>query len=69
MTEYSKNRPGRSDHLGLVIMYTHKGVVRKYYPYSSVELTNDEYLILETKGKDSALAKTKQAICRNGWRL
>lgn len=51
----------KNDHLGFIIMYTFKGVVRKYYPDFIVQLQNDEYLILETKGKDSDLVRTKQA--------
>lgn len=51
----------KNDHLGFIIMYTYKGVVRKYYPDFIVQLQNDEYLILETKGRDSDLVRTKQA--------
>ncbi len=51
----------KNDHLGFIIMYTFKGVVRRYYPDFIVKLANDEYFILETKGKDSDLVRTKQA--------
>lgn len=51
----------KNDHLGFIIMYTYKGVVRKYYPDFIVKLWNGKYLILETKGKDSDLVRTKQA--------
>jgi type III restriction enzyme len=54
----------KNDHLGFVIMYTYKGVVRKYYPDFIVQLQNDEYLILETKGKDTDLVRTKQVYLR-----
>ena len=41
--------------------YPYKGVVRKYYPDFIIKLHNGEYLILETKGKDSDLVRTNQA--------
>ncbi len=51
----------KNDHLGFSIMYTHRGIVGKYYPDFIIKLQNGEHLILETKGKDSDLVRTKQA--------
>lgn len=50
----------KNDHLGFTILYNHKGVIRKYYPDFIIHLTNCEYLVLETKGKDSPQNKTKR---------
>jgi type III restriction enzyme len=50
----------KNDHLGFTILYNHKGVIRKYYPDFIIRLTNGEYLVLETKGKDSPQNKTKR---------
>ena len=35
--------------------------MRKYYPDFIVKLQNGEFLVLETKGQDSDLARTKRA--------
>jgi type III restriction enzyme len=51
----------KNDHLGFVIMYTFRGIVRKYYPDFIIKLKNGNFLILETKGQDSDLVRTKQA--------
>ncbi|MCI5130676.1 MAG: type III restriction endonuclease subunit R, partial [Candidatus Electrothrix sp. EH2] len=54
----------KNDHLGFVIMYAHKGAVRKYLPDFIVRLKNGEHLILETKGQDNELARSKRAYLR-----
>ncbi len=51
----------KNDHLGFSILYNYRGVVRKYYPDFIIKLQNGEFLILETKGQDSYLARTKRA--------
>jgi type III restriction enzyme len=42
----------KNDHLGFEILYTYQGIVRKYYPDFIIKLSNGQYLILETKGKE-----------------
>lgn len=51
----------KNDHLGFSILYNHRGVVRKYYPDFIIKLKNGYFLILETKGQDSDLGRTKRA--------
>ena len=51
----------KNDHLGFTILYNHKGVVRKYFPDFLIKLKNGHQLVLETKGKDSDLVRTKQS--------
>lgn len=51
----------KNDHLGFFIMYTCRGVVRKYYPDFIIRLQNGNHLILETKGQDKDEVRTKQA--------
>ena len=54
----------KNDHLGFVIMYAHKGAVRKYSPDFIVRLNNGAHLILETKGQDNELARSKREYLR-----
>lgn len=54
----------KNDHLGFSILYNDKGVVRKYYPDFLIRLKDGHFLILETKGKDSATVRTKQSYLR-----
>lgn len=54
----------KNDHLGFFINYAHRGVVRKYYPDFIVRLKSGEHLILETKGQDNELARSKRAYLR-----
>jgi len=56
----------KNDHLGFFILYNFNGVIRKYYPDFLIRLSNDEYLILETKGVDSQQNKTKRDFL-NEW--
>lgn len=42
-------------------MYTYRGVVRKYDPDFIIRLKNGNHLILETKGQDTDVVRTKQA--------
>ena len=50
----------KNDHLGFAILYHYQGVTKKYYPDFIIRLSNGAYLILETKGRDSAQDKTKR---------
>ncbi len=52
----------KNDHLGFAILYNHQGVIRKYYPDFIVKLAKGHYLILETKGQDDELNRTKRAF-------
>lgn len=54
----------KNDHIGFVIMYNFQGVVRKYYPDFIIKLTIGEYLILETKGQDEPIDKTKRVFLK-----
>lgn len=56
----------KNDHLGFVILYNYKGVIRKYYPDFILRLANGEYLVLEVKGVDSQQNQTKRAYL-NEW--
>lgn len=56
----------KNDHLGFFIMYTYRGVVRKYYPDFIIRLQSGEHLILETKGQDTDIVRTKRA-CLQEW--
>mgnify|MGYP001472130541 CR=1 FL=1 len=51
----------KNDHLNFVIYYNYQGVIRRYFPDFICKLTNDEYLIVETKGQDNEQNKTKRA--------
>ncbi|MCK4823879.1 hypothetical protein KA005_49455 [bacterium] len=52
----------KNDHLGYEILYTFKGVVRKYRPDFIVQLKTGEFLVLEVKGRDSQEDKTKRTF-------
>lgn len=51
----------KNDHLGFAILYNYKGVVRKYYPDFIIRLRNGDFLILEIKGQDTDIARTKRS--------
>ena len=51
----------KNDHLGFSILYNYRGAGRKYYPDFIIKLQNSGFLILETKGQESDLARTKRA--------
>ncbi|MCL5045045.1 MAG: hypothetical protein M1336_07145 [Deltaproteobacteria bacterium] len=50
----------KNDHLGFEIVYVFKGVVRKYRPDFIIRLASGDYLILETKGRESEEDRTKR---------
>ncbi|WP_411725642.1 BPTD_3080 family restriction endonuclease [Methyloglobulus sp.] len=56
----------KNDHLGFVIFYNFKGVIRKYYPDFIIRLSNGEHLVLEVKGKDTQQDRTKREFL-NEW--
>jgi type III restriction enzyme len=50
----------KNDHLGFEILYTLKGVVKKYRHDFLVRVNNGTTLVLEVKGQDSPEDKTKR---------
>jgi len=50
----------KNDHLGFEILYIFEGVVRKYRPDFLIRLQTGDYLVLETKGRDTQQDKTKR---------
>ncbi len=50
----------KNDHLGFSVIYTHKGVVRKYFPDFLIRLDNGITLVLETKGQEKERDKVKR---------
>ena len=50
----------KNDHLGFEVFYVDRGVVRKYRPDFLIRLTSGEYLVLETKGRDSERDQIKR---------
>ncbi|MBL7179936.1 MAG: DEAD/DEAH box helicase family protein [Desulfobacterales bacterium] len=56
----------KNDHLGFEILYIFEGIVRKYRPDFIIQLKTDNFLILETKGKDTLRDKTKRRFL-NEW--
>jgi type III restriction enzyme len=56
----------KNDHLGFEILYIFDGIVRKYRPDFIIQLKAGEFLILETKGKETLRDKTKHKFL-NEW--
>ncbi|MDH4263889.1 MAG: type III restriction endonuclease subunit R, partial [Spirochaetia bacterium] len=54
----------KNDHLGFSILYNFNGVIRKFYPDFIIKLTNDEHLILETKGQDNQQNQVKREFLK-----
>jgi type III restriction enzyme len=52
----------KNDHLGFEVLYTYRGVIRKYRPDFLIKLKNGRFLILETKGQDTEQDKTKRTF-------
>ncbi|WP_405229331.1 BPTD_3080 family restriction endonuclease [Lentisalinibacter sediminis] len=50
----------KNDRLGFEIFYIYRGIVKKYRPDFIVRLRNGRTLVLETKGQDSGIARTKR---------
>ena len=56
----------KNDHLGFEILYIFDGIVRKYRPDFIIQLKTGNFLILETKGKETLRDKTKHRFL-NEW--
>ena len=56
----------KNDHLGFEILYIFDGIVRKYRPDFIIQLKTGDFLILETKGKETLRDKTKHKFL-NEW--
>lgn len=56
----------KNDHLGFIILYNYKGVIRKYYPDFIIRLKNGHYFVLETKGQDNQQNQVKREYL-NEW--
>lgn len=52
----------KNDHLGFEIFYVFKGEVRKYRPDFIIHLENGAHLILEVKGQEREVDKTKRGF-------
>ncbi len=50
----------KNDHLGFDINYIFRGEVHKYWPDFIIRLNTGEYLVLETKGRDTQKDRTKR---------
>lgn len=50
----------KNDHLGFVIKYNYRGIIKNYYPDYIIELTNGDKLVLEVKGQDSDENRVKR---------
>ena len=50
----------KNDHLGFEVFYVHRGVVRKYRPDFLIRLKSGDMLVLETKGQDRDIDRTKR---------
>ncbi|MBI4334638.1 MAG: type III restriction endonuclease subunit R, partial [Chloroflexi bacterium] len=50
----------KNDHLGFEVLYIHRGVVRKYRPDFVIRFNSGNFLVLETKGKDTERDQTKR---------
>ena len=50
----------KNDHLGFEILYIYQGVVKKYRPDFLIRFKAGNYLVLETKGKDTDQDRTKR---------
>ncbi len=56
----------KNDHLGFIILYNYKGVIRRFFPDFIIRLKNGNYLILETKGQDNQQNQVKREYL-NEW--
>ena len=56
----------KNDHLGFIILYNYKGIIRKYYPDFIIRLKNNKYLVLEVKGEDNQQHQVKREYL-NEW--
>ncbi|MBP7507789.1 MAG: DEAD/DEAH box helicase family protein [Prolixibacteraceae bacterium] len=56
----------KNDHLGFIIKYHYKGLIRNYIPDYLIELKNGDKLILEVKGQDNDENRVKREFL-NFW--
>ena len=56
----------KNDHLGFIILYNYKGVIRRFFPDFIIRLKNGHYLVLETKGQDNQQNQVKREYL-NEW--
>jgi len=54
----------KNDHLGFDILYTHNGVVKKYWPDFIIRMQSGDHLVLEVKGQDKDIDKTKRRFLK-----
>ncbi len=54
----------KNDHLGFVISYLYKGVVHSFYPDFLIKLNNGKTLVLEVKGVDNEMNRTKRSALK-----
>jgi type III restriction enzyme len=52
----------KNDHLGFEIIYTFKGVIKKYRPDFIIQLKTGDFFVLEIKGQDTQQDKTKRTF-------
>jgi len=50
----------KNDHIGFAVFYTFQGEHHTFYPDYLVRLTNGKILVLEVKGRDNQLHRTKR---------
>ena len=50
----------KNDHLGFEIPYLYQGIVKKYRPDFLIKLSNNRYLVLETKGQETEQDRVKR---------
>ena len=50
----------KNDHLGFEISYIFQGLIKKYWPDYIIRLNGGVHLVLEVKGKDAQVDKTKR---------
>ena len=54
----------KNDHLAFTINYTHKGLLKSYFPDFIIRYTGDRYLVLEIKGKVRENDQSKWSAAR-----
>ncbi|MBF0553637.1 MAG: DEAD/DEAH box helicase family protein [Nitrospirae bacterium] len=52
----------KNDHLGFVVYYNYRGVIRSYFPDFIIKLTSGDNFVLEIKGQDDEQNRTKRVF-------
>jgi type III restriction enzyme len=52
----------KNDHLAFEVLYTYRGVIRRFRPDFLIRLKSGRFLILETKGQDTEQDRTKRTF-------